>query len=262
MTRPQQANDRMVLKRFLVNREGHATVDEIQNECQGSDELKWTVMRIRAAVRWDTEHPDSRSELKFVPGGKGLRLVENSERVAEGRGAKAELVRAINGESSTARRIFGNGRRSARHIRGIETGRRAAPEHGSNSRPDIVVGSKFNESERRHTLHNIEFQGKAKNGGSTFTSADVAQAFTTGRGSDFSWVFIHKSSIRRKSDDKYDEWDRTLELAQRLGVGIVAYGDPRLVSTWRLILQAKKERRTSRSVAYHKWYLRLLDDLF
>lgn len=261
MTRPQQANDRMVLRRFLLNLDGHATVNEIRNECRGSDGSNWSLARIRAAIRWDSEHPDSRSEIKFVPGGQGIRLVENSERVGEGRGAKAELVRAINGESSSARRIFGNGSRSARHIRGIETGRRAAPEHGSNSRPDIVVGSKFSDNERRHTLHNIEFQGKATNGISTFTSADVAQAFTTGRGSDFSWVFIHKSSIRRKSDDKYDEWDRTLELAKRLGVGIVAYGDPRHVGTWRLILQAKREKRTSRSVEYHKWYVRLLNDL-
>ena len=260
MTRSRAANDRMVLRRFLREQGGEATLSDVRACYLRPRERPWTDARIKAAVSWDESHPDSRAQIKYKPGGRGLRLVENSERVAEGRGAKAELVRAIHTESASVREIFGTVRRRASHVKAMETGKRAGPEHGSNSRPDVVVGSRDNDRQRRYTLHAIEFQGIGRGGSSTFSSSDVAQAFTSGLGSDFSWVFIHKSSKRKKSDPKFDEWERTVELAAKLGVGIVCYGNPRQVSTWNVVLRPVRQRRNDRSLRYHGWFLRLLED--
>lgn len=261
MSRSQEANDRMRLRTYLRNCSGHATVDDARYACTRDGERLWSKARITRAIDWDRKHPDNRALIKFVKGGRGLRLVENDERVGLGRGAKAEVVRAISSESAKTLRLFGTLSKDAKHLRVIETGKRAGPEYGTNTRPDIVVGAKISLKSRRPLLHNIEFQGKNTSGISTFTTSDIAQAFTCGRGADFSWVMIHKSARKFKKDRDYVQWERTLWFAEWIGVGIITYSDPALVSTWNLVLNSKKRARIpSHSNRYIRWFMRLIDE--
>ena len=221
----------------------------------------WSLAQIRRAVEWDDSHPDHRAQVKFTSGGRGLRLVENSQRVGLGQGAKGEVVRAIRTESRIVLIAFGHEGVKALNVRALETGQRAGPDHGSNSRPDIVVGAYTSSSMRRPVLHNIEFEGRSISGGNTFSISDIAQAFTSGRGSDYSWVMIHKSARCFKNDKRYGEWEKVLWFAETLGVGLILYSDPRLVATWTILLPAKKKSRDSvHSKNYLAWFKRLNEE--
>ena len=261
MSRTQEANDRMKLRTYLRDCGGHASVEDARYACTREGERLWSRARIRRAIDWDYENPDNRALIKFVRGGQGMRLIENDERVGLGRGAKAEVVRAIASETSKVLNLFGTSDKNAKHLHVIETGKRAGPEHGSNARPDIVVGAKMEQNSRRHLIHNIEFQGKNTSGINTFTTSDIAQAFTCGRGADYSWVIIDKSARKYKKDRNYDQWERTLWFAEWIGVGIITYSDPRVVSTWELVVDASKRARIPvHSNQYIKWFKRLVDE--
>lgn len=261
MSRSEAANDRMLLRAYLRRSGGSATVDEARQSCTRPNDRLWSSARIKRAILWDEMNPDRRALIKFVQGGGGLRLVENDERVGLGRGAKGEVIRGITGESRFVLKTFGTADQIALNVRVIETGKRAGPEHGSNARPDIVVGAYLNESMRRPILHNIEFQGKNTSGRNTFTSSDIAQAFTCGRGADYSWVMIHKSARLFKTNNNYEQWERALWFAGCVGIGVILYDDPRQVLTWDLVLGAKKRARDSiHSRNYAGWFFRLNDE--
>lgn len=261
MPRTPAANDRMVLRTKLRQSDGSLTVKEALQVCTKPGEQIWTLAQIRRAVDWDSSHPDRRAQIKFVSGGRGLRLVENSERVGLGQGAKGEVVRAIRAESRFVLDTFGHKDAQARNVRALETGRRAGPEHGVNTRPDIVVGAYLTSSMWRPILHNVEFQGRNTSGRNTFTTSDIAQAFTSGRGADYSWVMIHKSARFFKNDKNYGEWERVLWFAEKLGVGLILYSDPRRVATWNSLLAAKRKARdATHSKNYVAWFKRLNEE--
>ena len=261
MTRNQAANDRMKLRTFLRNSDGHSSIETARIECTGAGDRTWSIARIMRAIEWDDLKIDNRANIKIVRGGKGIRLVENDERVGIGQGAKAEVVRAISAESKFVLNAFGTANKNAKNLRVIETGKRASPEHGSNARPDIVVGAYLDLNSRRPMIHNIEFQGKNTSGKNTFTTSDIAQAFTCGRGADYSWVMIHNSARKFKKDNYYEEWERTLWFAEWLGVGIITYSDPCIVSTWKPVIRAKKRARMPiYSTQYAKWLKRLMNE--
>lgn len=260
MPRGQAANDRMCLRSHLRRAKGSDLVRNARELCTRENDRLWSVARVRRAVEWDAQNSDRRAVIKFVQGGKGLRLVENSERVGIGQGAKGEAVRAIVAESNFVQDLFGFKGTPALNLRVIETGRRAGPEKGNNSRPDIVGGAYIKIGMRRPFLHNIEFQGKNNSGRSTFSINDIAQAFSAGRGADFSWVMIEASTRRRKSEKKYDEWERATWFADYLGVGILLYKDPRRISTWDIVLPAKCRRRSTHSKSYFHWFKMLLEE--
>ena len=258
MARSEASYDRMLLRAYLRKSGGSATVDDARKACTRPNDRLWSSARIKRAILWDEKNPDRRALIKFVQGGGGVRLVENDERVGLGRGAKGEVIRGIAGESRFVLETFGTADQVALNVRVIETGKRAGPEHGSNARPDIVVGAYLNESTRRPILHNIEFQGRNTSGRNTFTSSDIAQAFTCGRGADYSWVMIHKSARLFQKDSNYEQWERALWFAEWIGVGVILYADPRRVSTWDLVLDAKKRARDSEhSKNYLNWFNRL-----
>ena len=98
MSRSQAANDRMVLRTKLRESNGSLTVKEALQVCTKPGKQIWTLAQIRGAVDWDSSHPDRRAQIKFVSGGRALRLVENSQRVGLGQGAKGEVVRAVRAE--------------------------------------------------------------------------------------------------------------------------------------------------------------------
>ena len=261
MSRNEGANDRMILRTYLRGCGGSETVDAARHACTRADDRLWSRARIKRAIAWDAEHPDGRAAIKLVQGGGGIRLVENDERVGLGRGAKGEVIRAIEGKSQFVLEVFGREDQPAINVCAFETGKRAGPEHGSNARPDIVVGAYLRQSMRRPILHNIEFQGRNTSGRNTFTSSDLAQAFTCGRGADYSWVMIYKSARLFKQDKNYDQWERALWFADRIGVGVILYSDPRLVSTWVCELDAKKRVRDPKhSKNYVAWFNRLNGD--
>ena len=261
MPRTPAANDRMVLRTKLRESNGSLTVKEALQVCTKPGKQIWTLAQIREAVDWDSSHPDRRAQIKFVSGGRALRLVENSQRVGLGQGAKGEVVRAIRAESRIVLSTFGHKGEKALNVRAIETGQRAGPEHGRHSRPDIVVGAYTSGSMRRPILHNIEFEGRSTSGGNTFSISDIAQAFTSGRGADYSWVMIHKSARRFKNDKNYDEWEKVLWFAGTLGVGLILYSDPRRVATWTRLFPAKRKARDSvHSKNYMAWFKRLNDE--
>lgn len=261
MSRSQAANDRMVLRTKLRESNGSLTVKEAMHVCVRPGTQIWSPAQIRRAVEWDRLYPDRRAQIKFVSGGRALRLVENSQRVGLGQGAKGEVVRAIRAESRIVLSTFGHKGVKALNVRALETGQRAGPEHGSHSRPDIVVGAYTSGSQKRPVLHNIEFEGRSTSGGNTFSISDIAQAFTSGRGADYSWVMIHKSARCFKNDKNYGEWEKILWFAETLGVGLILYSDPRLVATWTLLLPAKSKARLSvHSKNYMAWFKRLNDE--
>ena len=68
---------------------------------------------------------------------------------------------------------------------------------------------------------------------------------------------IYKSARLFKQDKNYDQWERALWFADRIGVGVILYSDPRLVSTWVCELDAKKRVRDPKhSKNYVAWFNR------
>ncbi|MEI8337444.1 MAG: hypothetical protein WCG37_11345 [Actinomycetes bacterium] len=255
MGRNQIGDDRRVIRTFLKTHRGEASFSEIDEGCSKKFGRSFGPQRIRRAVKWDTAHPVDRSVLRILPGGKACRLVENSELVGIGLGAKADAVRVLDRESIAIRKVFTHKGSVGAHLYAHEVGKMRGPVTGTSSRPDIIVGVKMTEQSRRPVLHNIEFQGKNPTGQQTFHVSDVAQSFVAGRGADYSWVLIPNEVRRTKQDPKYDDWERVIWLAGVLGVGIISYRDPHLVSTWRVLYPAKYRSSASSSSDDRSLYL-------
>lgn len=259
MAKPREASDAQRVRTYLRKNGGKATVRELCDNCSDNYQAGWSKQRLHAAIDWDNAHRSNRAHLQRERGGRSIRIVENDERVAHGRGAKAEVVRRIAGQSARVRHIFGKGDDSADWLEVAETGKSAAPERGSNARPDITVGSYLRPTSRRPLIHNIEFQGESR-GRNTFSSSDIAQAYTSGRGADFSWVMIHKSARLTKSHKRYVDWERAIWFAKTLGVGIILYDSPQNVATWNTVMPAKKRGGVNYSgfrSNYLAWYRNL-----
>jgi len=255
MERNQESGDRQIIRTFLKNNGGTAAFSKIEEVCSVTSGRRFGPQRIRRAVKWDQDHPSERSELRILPGGRSCRLVENSERVGIGRGAKAEAVRAVAGGSKAIRGVFTHGDVIGTNAFAYEVGKARGPVTGAKSRPDILVGVMMSERARRPILHNIEFQGKNPTGKSTFDISDIAQAFVSGRGADYSWVLITSEVRKYKTDQHYEDWERAVWLAKTLGVGIISYKDPRLANSWKVAVPSEIRRGERSTPEYRALYL-------
>lgn len=255
----QIADDLRIILGFLDRNHGECSFSEIEAGCTEKYGRFFGPQRIRRAVKWDHDKRGMDYKLRILQGGLACRLVEDSERVGIGRGTKADAVRVMDGDSIAIRKVFTHKGIIGPHVHAYEVGKLRGPVTGSSSRPDILVGVKMSEQARRPILHNIEFQGKNSTGQQTFHVSDVAQSFVAGRGADYSWVLIPKEVRKNKQDPKSEEWERVTWLAGLLGVGIILYGDPHLVATWRDLYQAKHRSRLASSpddrMRYLEWWV-------
>jgi len=261
MGRNQIGDDRRIVRNFLKQNGSEASFSEIDEGCTEKYGRFFGPQRIRRAIQWDIDHPVDKSSLRMLQGGLACRLIVNDQLVGIGLGAKADAVRVIARESVAIRKVFTHKGSVGAHLYAHEVGRMRGPVTGSSSRPDIIVGVKMTEQSRRPILHNIEFEGKNATGQQTFHVSDIAQSFVAGRGADYSWVLIPSAVRRNKQDPKFDEWERVIWLAGLLGVGIISYRTPHLVSTWRVLYPAKFRSSASSSSDDRHLYLTWWNDL-
>jgi len=237
----------MRLRRFLKQNGSSASKSEILAFFASGDLHPWTEKRLLEAAQWDQLHPNNGWQIRPQKGGRGWRLIENSESVGEGQGEKALVVRRLSTNRTFATHAFLDPADDLVNVVAYETGRRKAVNGGRYSRPDMILGLRSEARPRTLVLHTFEFQGKGTKGLSTFQIGDIAQAYVAGDGAHCSWVFTHRSCLPDNVRSSDEDWRRTKGFAEKLGIGIIGYGDAGRVNTWKTYVPAARRRRTERS---------------
>ena len=125
---------------------------------------------------------------------------------------------------------FGPEKMGYRDTEVFDTSRSGKRGAGVWTHPDLVMVAnpkRRSSADEPRRLHAIEVETE-----DGFDLRSVYQAHAQGRGANYSWVFGSKQPTVSKSD-----WDRVLWTAHKLGVGLVTFVKPHLMSTWTIHVQ-------------------------
>ena len=154
----------------------------------------------------------------------GVIKYHGSERV-KSNGLYQDISRII-------RDYWGSRELGLREISSFETSRSGLRGHGVWTHPDIVLlahpARRKSQNEKRRT-HAIEVETR-----DGFDLRSVYQAHAQGQGADYSWVFGSKSPRVVPKD-----WDRVMETAAELGIGLVTFVRAGTYGTWTHHLDAE-----------------------
>jgi hypothetical protein len=217
----------------------------------------WRESRIRGAVDWSMDKYRSPAKarvqwyLKFNKGGHSVRLVVTSGRHRRNRGFVGECMAAFGDRAMPRSLALKLGVPAARNAEKFDV--HSGTRNGKWSSPDMAVV--FYRSARAKVpiaAHCFEIQERGVQSSQVNVPLEIAQSFVASQGFNRSWFMLHKQTWRELSQQ---EQQRVRRLAGRLGVGILAYGDPRRSTTWQLIHRARNldYARSARATYLKLW---------
>ena len=98
------------------------------------------------------------------------------------------------------------------------------------SHPDVVLRGKTQKKKSFEGWHCHAFEIEKVGG---FSMASIFQAYVQGRGADFAWVLYSRGDVQP------EYLARVVWAARRVGVGLISYGKPGSITTWKEELPAK-----------------------
>ena len=236
MPRSQVSGDAIRIKNLLKkSRKKQLAYSELKSKLNEKDETtSWTSARLDAAWVYMAARPQY-GHVTRVKGGNGFKIRTN-EKTATGTGFYRDIIRVLEGSASNIEEIFNpKGNSPVREVADVHAGRTGK---GRWSRPDVFLFIKTKATlSRAKEIHSFEFQtaGKA-------TPANVAQAYVSGRGAQYTWLlFDAKDRPTRKADRLANpEWQAVEALSIKLGVGLMSYRYLSRAHSWRVLISPKK----------------------
>jgi hypothetical protein len=217
----------------------------------------WRESRIRGAVDWSMDKYRSPAKarvkwyLKFNKGGHSVRLVVTSGRHRRNRGFVGECMAAFGDRAMPRSLALKLGVPAARSAETFDV--HSGMRNGKWSSPDMAVVL-FRSARAKVPIaaHCFEIQERGVHSSHLNVPLEIAQSFVASQGFNRSWFMLHKQTWRELSQQ---EQQRVRRLAGRLGVGILAYGDPRRSTTWQLIHRARNldYARSARATYLKLW---------
>lgn len=193
------------------------------DELAGLDGSQATVRRLAGLLNWDVEKARRVAERGNEDASQSIYIAKGSvvkyrgKERGSGVGIYSDVMKVLVNR-------FGP-KMGYREIEVYDTSRSGKRGTGVWTHPDLVMAAyprrRSSASEPRR-LHAIEVETE-----DGFDLKSVYQAHAQGRGANYSWVFGNKQPGVSKSD-----WDRVLWTADELGVGLVTFEKPHLMSTW------------------------------
>jgi len=221
-----------LLKKSRKKQLAYSKLKSILNE---KDETRsWTSARLDAAWAHMAARPQY-GHVTRVKGGNGFKIRTN-EKTATGTGYYRDIINVLEGSAINIEKIFNpKGNSPVREVHDVHAGRTGK---GRWSRPDVFLFIKTKPTlSLAKEIHSFEFQraGEA-------TPANVAQAYVSGRGAQYTWLlFDAKDRQSRKAKRLADpEWQAVEALSIKLGVGLMSYRYLSRANTWRVLRSPKK----------------------
>ncbi len=233
----QVSGDAIRIKNLLEkSKKKQLTYRELKSALKTKEETSgWTDARLDVAWSYMVARPKEYGNVTRVQGGKGFKIRTN-EKTATGTGFYSDIIRVLESSSINIEAIFNpNGNIPVREVHDVHAGRGGV---GGWSQPDIFLFIKTKATlSRAKEIHSFEFEtaGKA-------TPANVAQAYVSGQGAQYTWLlFDAKDRPRREADRLANpEWQAVEALASKLGVGLISYGQLSRSGTWNVLSPPKK----------------------
>ena len=237
MPRSQVSGDAIRIKNDLKeSREKRLAYSELKSMLNEEDETtSWTSARLDAVWVYMVARPKQYGNVTRVRGGNGFKIRTN-ERTATGTGFYRDIINVLEGSAINIEKIFNpKGNSPVREVADVHAGRTGK---GRWSRPDVFLFIKTRPTlSLAKEIHSFEFQtaGKA-------TPANVAQAYVSGRGAQYTWLlFDAKDRPTRKADRLANsEWQAVEALSIKLGVGLMSYRHLSRAHSWRVLRPPKK----------------------
>lgn len=255
-----ETDARKIRKILRKTRNHSVSVRDILKVLQVEDPLTvWDLQRVRGAVKWSQnkqKRPGKSKNpinIRLAKGGKSVYLVTSGGTHPRGTGHVGEALKAFNGAKMPrpGKKMFGI---HAEMARAFDT--HASVRLGKWSSPDLIVCFYSRTGSRKpREVHSFELQEPTKKPLSHNLLLEIAQSFVCSTGYQRCWFMVHRKTWSTFCNHENGvQIDRARQLATRLGVGIIIYGDARKMSTWSRI---QKARPLGYSVAPSKHLKRL-----
>jgi len=193
----------------------------------------WDLSRLTKTIEYSKVKKSRFAGLSLTPGGKSVRY-SHGERSGINTGLYRDVVEALKADGVRINQIFDGLHRTAYDVHNL------GPQNGHWSRPDLLLELRTRPNlSRPKELHSFELESE---GGAL--AVNVAQAYVSGRGATKTWLLLSMKDYRasKKNRDEDQVWVATEKLARELGVGLMGYRVISAVSTWKILVPAKRRR--------------------
>jgi len=190
----------------------------------GIDGSQATVRKLATLLNWDVDKVRRVAEKGNSDPSLSVYIAKASV-VKYRRSERGKLVGIYADVAKVISNRFGPEKMGYREITVIDTAKSGTRGTGVWTHPDLVMAAypkRRSSAHEQRRLHAIEVETE-----DGFDLKSVYQAHAQGHDANYSWVFGSKQPDVSKSD-----WDRVLWTVQDLGVGLVTFEKPHLMSTW------------------------------
>ena len=207
------------------------------DELSGLEGSQATIRKLAGLLNWDVDKVRKVAERGNADPALPIYVAKAS--VVKYRGAeRGSSVGIYSDVMKVLVNRFGPEKMGYRDIDVFDTSRSGKRGTGVWTHPDLVMVAnprrRSSASEVRR-VHAIEVETE-----DGFDLKSVYQAHAQGRGANYSWVFGSKQPFVSKGD-----WDRVKWTAEDLGVGLVTFEKPHLMSTWTVHFEPEFRETTS-----------------